>query len=81
MSAIVITRVETSGADKRLHLDIPVDEADRKYRLEIKLTPEAAPGWPPGFFESVCGKWVGEFARDQGWHQERVRFDDGGSPV
>lgn len=59
-----IETTQTAGPDKLLHLTIPVDEANRPYRMVIVLTPEeeTATGyrkgmaeWPPGYFESVCG--------------------------
>lgn len=59
-----IETTQVAGPDKLLHVTIPVDEADRLYRMVILLAPEgeAIAGrrvgmteWPPGYFENVCG--------------------------
>lgn len=56
-----------SGADRILHLDIPVEESDRDYRVTVLIEPAgAAPPdtWPEGFFESTFGQWKGDFDID-----------------
>jgi hypothetical protein len=59
-----IETTQTAGPDKLLHVTIPVDEANRPYRMVIVLTPEHASAvgrrdglaaWPPVYFETVCG--------------------------
>ena len=56
----------TAGPDKMLHLDVPVDEGNRDYRVVVLLDlvssrQPAEDAWPEGFFESTAGAWVGEF--------------------
>ena len=72
------------GPDKVLHLDIPVDEANRRYRMVIVLVPELSPAtanekdeWPPGYWESVYGSIQDEnFIRHpQGEYEERLEFE------
>ena len=74
----------TAGSDKLLRLMIPVDEANRQYRMVIVLTPEPAPaptasenGWPPGYWESVYGSIQDEsFIRHpQGDYEKRLEFE------
>jgi hypothetical protein len=69
---------EAAGADKMVRLAIPVDEANRRYRLVVLVEPangEAVPplhAWPDGFFEATAGKWVGDFERPpQGEFEKR----------
>jgi hypothetical protein len=59
-----IETTQTAGPDKLLHLTIPVEEANRPYRMVILLAPEGESisgrrvglsEWPPGYFENVCG--------------------------
>jgi hypothetical protein len=74
-------RVQTrSGADRILHLDIPVEVPNATYDVVVVLqprtevsTPEER-GWPAGFFETTAGAWKGEFVRDQGQFEEREPF-------
>ena len=65
-----MTTVEFSehvGPDKILHLNVPVDEADRTYRVIVLIQPQLAGSeaghadWPPGFIESTAGAWQGDF--------------------
>ena len=65
-----MTTVEFSthvGADRVLHLNVPVDEADRTYRVIVLIQPQLAVSetghadWPPGFIESTAGAWQGDF--------------------
>ncbi len=65
-----MTTVEFSthaGADRILHLNVPVDEADRTYRVIVLIQPQSAVAasggsdWPPGFIESTAGAWQGDF--------------------
>lgn len=56
-----IETVQTAGSDKLLHVTIPVEEANRPYRMVIVLVPESksaqsgTDGWPPGYWASVFG--------------------------
>ena len=79
-----IETTQTAGPDKLLHLTIPVDEANRPYRMVIVFEPEptTAPtqrenGWPPGYWESVYGSIQDEsFVRQpQGDYEERVELE------
>lgn len=51
-----------------IHLSIPVDEAERSYRLTVTIEPDKVPGeiatadtWPQGFLDRVVGAWEGDF--------------------
>jgi hypothetical protein len=81
-----IETTQTAGPDKLLHVTIPVDEANRPYRVVIVLVPEsdnARPpkcdknGWPEGYFESTYGSIQDEtFIRHpQGEYEERLGFE------
>lgn len=79
-----IETTQTAGPDKLLHVTVPVDEANRKYRLVIVLEPESevpSPSekktWPPGFIESTYGSIQDEsFIRQpQGECQDRLEFE------
>jgi hypothetical protein len=79
-----IETTQTAGPDKLLHLTIPVEEANRPYRMVIVLVPEAEPalpakdrGWPPGYWESVYGSIQDEtFIRHpQGEYEKRLEFE------
>ena len=58
---------EHAGQDKVLRLTVPVDEADRTYRVIVLIEPQSANSvtgreeWPPGFIESTAGAWLGDF--------------------
>lgn len=77
-------RVQTrSGADRIVHLDIPVEAPNAAYDVVVVLRPRsdapapAAPeeqAWPTGFFEATAGAWKGDFIRDQGEFEEREAF-------
>ena len=65
-----MTTIEFSkhvGPDKILHLNVPVNEADRTYRVIVLIQPQLAgseagqSGWPPGFIDSTAGAWQGDF--------------------
>ncbi|MGH7201095.1 MAG: hypothetical protein ACREJB_10855 [Planctomycetaceae bacterium] len=67
-----------SGSDRMLRLTVPVEQAERRYRVVVVFEPETASGpparseWPPGFIESTAGSWVGEFERcDEGAFEQR----------
>jgi hypothetical protein len=76
-----IQTVQEAGADKALHLTIPVDRAGCCYQVVIVLAPEPEAsrpttpeqrGWPPGFFGQTAGAWQGEFVREsEGPFEER----------
>lgn len=54
-----------SGSDRILHLDVPVEDGDRDYRVTVLIEPEGVTPpntWPEGFFESTFGQWEGDFA-------------------
>jgi hypothetical protein len=78
-----IETTQTAGPDKLLHVTIPVDEANRPYRMVILLEPAdgSAPkekkGWPPGFIESTYGSIQDEtFIRHpQGEYEHRLEFE------
>ena len=75
-----VEMIQDADADKVVRLAIPVEEADRPYRLIVLIEP--APNgendagrdeWPPGFFERTAGKWVGELTRSpQGEYEQRA---------
>lgn len=63
---------QQASSDKMLHLTIPVDEANRCYRMVIVVVPEfeagnvlpkSGVGWPPEFFEQTAGQWQGDFVK------------------
>ncbi len=69
-----IEMLQQAGSDKMLHLTIPVDEANRSYRMVIVVVPESeagnplpkpGAGWPPGFFEQTAGQWQGDFVSER----------------
>jgi hypothetical protein len=42
----------TSGSDGKLHLEVPVGQADTEFEVEITARPKsAAKSWPPGYFD------------------------------
>jgi hypothetical protein len=73
--------LQQAGADKMVRLAIPVEEANRRYKLVVLVEPaseEAANAtppvraWPASFFENTAGKWVGELERPpQGEFEKR----------
>ena len=73
--------LKEAGADKVVRLAIPVEEANRRYHLVVLLepateetekpTPPVVDAWPPGFFESTAGKWVGDLERPSQGEFER----------
>ena len=76
---------ENSGADGVVHLSIPTDRPDCRYRVVVSIEPEVATnpdhakkdirGWSEGFFERTYGKWHGEFERaPQGEYEIRESF-------
>jgi hypothetical protein len=61
-----LTLRATSGADRTLHLNLPVELPDEEYDIAVVLTPKAnsngtgedtpeSRGWPEGYFEHVIG--------------------------
>jgi hypothetical protein len=47
MSIVIQSR---SGADGKLHLEIPVDKADAEFEVEVVVRPRSSAGrWPPGY--------------------------------
>ena len=81
-----IETTQIAGPDKLLHITIPVDEANRPYRMVIVLMPEPEPepqtasekkGWPPGFIESTYGSIQDEsFIRQpQGEYERQLEFE------
>jgi hypothetical protein len=42
-----------SGPDSKLHLEIPVDQPDTEFEVEVVVRPKPATGtgWPPGYFD------------------------------
>jgi hypothetical protein len=51
MSTIVLQ--SKSGPDSKLHLEIPVDQPDTEFDVEIVVRPKTPEnrGWPPGYFD------------------------------
>jgi hypothetical protein len=51
MSNIVLQ--SRSGPDSKLHLEIPVSQADTEFEVEVVVRPKPlqGQGWPPGYFE------------------------------
>lgn len=51
MATIVLK--SRSGPDRKLHLEIPVDQADTEFEVEVvvRAKPAAGKGWPPGYFD------------------------------
>lgn len=47
MSTIVLT--SRSGPDGKLHLEIPVGQADAEFEVAVRPMSRAARGWPPGY--------------------------------
>ncbi len=46
MSIVIRSR---SGADGKLHLEIPVDQPDAEFEVEVVVRPKpVSGGWPPG---------------------------------
>jgi hypothetical protein len=48
MSIVLTSR---SGADGKLHLEIPVNEPNAEFTVEVVIRPnmQAGKGWPPGY--------------------------------
>lgn len=51
----------TSESDGKLRLEIPVDKAGQIYRVTVVVDEASSICWPDGYFDSVIGKWDGEF--------------------
>jgi hypothetical protein len=52
MSSIVLT--SRSGPDHMLHLDIPVEQADTEFEVEVVVRPKPTEfKLPPGFFDRL----------------------------
>ena len=51
MASIVLQ--SKSGADSKLHLEVPVSQPDTEFDVEIVLRPRMVetPSWPPGYFD------------------------------
>ena len=51
MTSIVLH--STSGPDGKLHLEIPVGQADTEFEVKVVVRPKpvAGEGWPPGYFD------------------------------
>ncbi len=51
MSNIVLH--SRSGADSKLHLEVPVDRPDTEFEVEVAVRPKTpeGKGWPPGYFD------------------------------
>lgn len=74
--------VRHAGPDRIIHLSIPVDAAERSYRLTVTIEPEAAcaegeppAAWPREFLDRVVGAWEGDFELDnEGDFEKREQF-------
>ena len=42
-----------SGSDSKLHLEVPVDQPDTEFEVEVVVRPKKREGngWPPGYFD------------------------------
>ncbi len=51
MSVILIH--SRSGPDSKLHLEIPVEEPNTEFEVEVVVRPTkpSGAGWPPGYFD------------------------------
>jgi hypothetical protein len=87
MLEATMTTIETTqiaGADKLVHLTIPVEEPNRRYHMLIVVTPEPdktdagtdAKDWPVGYFENVIGSIKDEsfFRHPQGEYEKRLEM-------
>ena len=81
-----IETTQTAGSDKVLRLTIPVDEANRPYRLVIVIVAESEEkgpspcderGWPEGYFEKTYGSIQDEsfFRHPQGDYPQRLGLE------
>jgi hypothetical protein len=60
-----------AGADRMLHVDIPVNGSASRYHVIVVLREDSAENgavtfpqkWPDQFFESTAGAWQGNFER------------------
>ncbi|MGH7192493.1 MAG: hypothetical protein ACREJM_03045 [Candidatus Saccharimonadales bacterium] len=59
-----IQTIEDAGPDRMIRLEIPVDEANRRYQVTVELQPAMQeddqkvvqkPTWPPGFLNEMFG--------------------------
>ncbi len=48
---MTIVFTSQSGADGKLHLEIPVDQPNAQFTIEVvvRQSPPAQKGWPPGY--------------------------------
>ncbi len=65
------------GADGIVHLPLPNEYAEKDVFItvepvEVIKTPDGK-GWPPGFFESTFGSWIGPamIREDRGEYEQR----------
>jgi hypothetical protein len=66
-----------SGPDGKLHFDIPVDQPDAEYQVEVlvRLAPVSAQEAYLDFLRRTAGAWQGEFERPpQSPPEERDSF-------
>ena len=51
MASIVMQ--SRSGPDSKLHLEVPVDQPDTEFEVEVVVRPitPKGKGWPPGYFK------------------------------
>jgi len=74
--------VQRADTDKFVRVAVPVDDAERSYRLIVTVEPEIPhqaskplDEWPPGFIDRTYGGWKGELERaPQGDYEERTPF-------
>jgi hypothetical protein len=67
----ILQIIRQPDPDGIIHLSIPVDEAERSYRLTVTIEPEKTvpegpvpATWPQGFLDRVVGAWQGDFNID-----------------
>lgn len=67
MSSIVLT--SRSGPDQMLHLDIPVEQADTEFEVEVVVRPKSqAVELPPGYFDRIGAIQDESFSRPPQGH-------------
>ena len=74
-----IELVLESNESSIVHLQLPVAESSRRYRIQIRFSPEPPDDWPDGFIERTAGKWMGDFPdRDEDFRKyyEQKRRDE-----
>jgi len=70
--------VQKADTDKFVRVAVPVEDAERQYRVIVSVEAEAThplEEWPAGFIDRTFGGWKGELERaPQGEYEERKPF-------